>query len=766
MSQGTFVAARDAFKQGQLPLAIRLFEQFCTESKDTGSLSYQQAQMALVRAYLQTGATAKARRVNQFLLNSTHLEVQTWAQKQLTRFQQRVDALDEDLEELDPEQGSPSIAAPTVQVPSLSPPQSQPDPLRSKACSPQEQPQPPNSSPQATDRAQPGSKVPLASGVIPLLWPIGGAVLAVVGILFWYLLLGRSRLASMDRNLIALSLVLNFTAAAFFLAPLLQDWIQVRFYGLRWITLGELERRSPESARVLQRICAQANLKVPKLGIVADPQPLVACYGSHPDGGRLVLSRGTFVHLADDEIAVLVAQSWARILHRDALVLTLLTAPLQVIYLAYIWTSHLGEGKGKRQNRDLIGHVAPVFYLLYWLGSYPYYAVSRIGTRHADHFAVEATGNPNGLIRALIKMGYGQVTESRKASRPSYVLDGMRLLSSGDPRGGAVASSLYLAQSQPQHLRQILAWDQVSPWASLMAFNASHPLLGERLQTLSHYAERLRLPVAFELSRLKAEGNALDRQRIRRRFYGELALYGAEVVGLVLGWAVGLGLFSVVRWRSGLVQPGILVGCAIIGFGVGMIAKGILSFPSRLLLRGLTATRRRWSQQPQPRWLNLSPDTTTVAHVLSDPAASPVGLQRVQIKGILFGRGREGYQLGSELRLSDETGILPIRFVSPLGPLGNVFGGLNAVTPLMGKPVIVTGWLRRGTTPWLDLDRIEAGGISLRSYGGTWLMVFGSGMIGLGIVVWLRYTWVIQYVDPRYWQRILRRLSPRQLFRR
>lgn len=756
MSEGTFYAARDAFKQGQIPLAIRLFEQFCTETNDTGSLTYQQAQMALVRAYLQTGSTAKARRINQLLLSSRHLEVQTWAQKQLIRFQERVDALAEDLEELDPEQGSPSTATPTVQGPPLPQPQprqSQPDPAR------------PNSSPQATDRAQPGSKVPLAEGVIPLLWPIGAAVLAVLGILFWYLLLGRSRLAGLDRNLIALSLVLNFTAAAFFLAPLLQDWIQVRFYGLRWITLGELERRSPESARILQRSCAQANLKVPKLGIVADPQPLIACYGSHPDGGRLVLSRGTFVHLADDEIAVLVAQSWARILHRDALVLTLLTAPLQVIYLTYIWASRLGEGKGKRQNQDLIGHVAPILYLLYWLGSYPYYGVARIGTRHADRFAVEATGNPNGLIRALIKMGYGQVTESRKASRPSYVLDGMRLLSSGDPRGGAVASSLYLAQAQPQQLRQILAWDQVSLWANLMVFNASHPLLGERLQTLGHYAERLRLPVAFELSRLKAETKALDRQRIRRRFYGELALYGAEVVGLVLGWAVGLGIFLVLRWRSGLVQPGILVGCAIIGFGVGMIAKGILSFPSRLLLRGLAATNRRWSQQP-PQWLNMSPDITTVAQVLSDPAASPVGLQRVQIKGILFGRGRQGYQLGSELRLSDETGILPIRFVSPLGPLGNVFGGLNAVTPLMGKPVTVTGWLRRGTTPWLDLDRIEAGGSSVRSYGGTWLMVFGSGMIGLGIVAWLRYAWVIQFVNPRYWQRILRRLSPRQLFRR
>ena len=752
MSQGIFSAARDAFKQGQLPLAIQLFEQFCAESADPGSLSYQQAQMALVRAYLQSRDVDKAKRLNLPLLTSEHPEVQTWAEKQLTYFQRFAPAQSQD------ESLSPNVAVPQVtedpnqlEEGSLASEQSIPDQLDPSSSPETDQAE----EPPVTDRAQPGSRVPLASSILPLLWPIGGSVAAVLVVLFGYLLWGRSRLPQLDRNLIALSLVLNFTAAAFFLAPLLQDWIQTRFYRLRWSTLGELERRSPESARVLQRVCAQANLKVPKIGILPEEQPVAACYGSHPDGARLVLSQGVFNYLADDEIAVVVAQAWGRVLHRDSLVLTLLTAPLQVIYLGYIWTSLMGEGRGKNRRRDLIGHIAPLFYLLYGLGSYPFFFLARIGCGHADHFAVQATGNPNGLIRALIKMGYGQVMESRKASRPSYVLEGLRLLSSGDPRGGAVASSVYLAQSQPDQLRQLLAWDLHSPWARLMAWNASHPLLGSRLRTLGSYAERLRLPVAFDLSRLGAEGKGLDRKRLLRRFGWDLALYGAEVVGLVLGWMVGLIIYSL---RSGFAQPGVIVGCAIIGFGVGMIVKGILSFPSHLLVKGIT--------QVKPNWLNLTPERSNIAQLLSDPSASPVGLQRVQLQGVMFGRGREGYQLGSELRLSDNTGILPIRFVSPLGPLGNVFGGFKGITPLLGKPVVVKGWLRRGTTPWLDLDRIEGAGQTVRSHGGTWLILFGGGMIGLGVLVWLRYAWVIRYLDPRFWDRLFRRWSPMRLFRR
>ncbi|MGF1575605.1 MAG: hypothetical protein ACFCU9_06610 [Cyanophyceae cyanobacterium] len=192
------------------------------------------------------------------------------------------------------------------------------------------------------------------------------------------------------------------------------------------------------------------------------------------------------------------------------------------------------------------------------------------------------------------------------------------------------------------------------------------------------------------------------------------------------------------------------LGAAEVGI---WLCIGIPSFPSHLLVEGIT--------QVKPNWLNLTPERSNIGQLLLDPRASPVGLQRV-----MFGRGREGYQLGSKLRLSDNTGILPIRFVSPLGPLGNMFGGFKGITPLLGKPVVVKGWLRRGTTPWLDPGRIEGSGQTVRSHGGRWLILFGGGMIDLGILVWLRYAWVILYLDPRFWDQLFRRWSPMRLFRR
>ena len=160
MSQGIFSAARDAFKQGQLPLAIELFEQFCAESAEPGSLIYQQAQMALVRAYLQNGDVDKAQRLNHPLLTSEHPEVQTWAEKQLTYFRRFVDkSQDQAL--------SQNLAAPQVMKDphlidkgSLAVEQPRPDQKGDPSSTPEvDQPE----QPPVNDRAQPGSRVPLPS---------------------------------------------------------------------------------------------------------------------------------------------------------------------------------------------------------------------------------------------------------------------------------------------------------------------------------------------------------------------------------------------------------------------------------------------------------------------------------------------------------------------------------------------------------------------------------------------------------------------------
>jgi Zn-dependent protease with chaperone function len=82
--------------------------------------------------------------------------------------------------------------------------------------------------------------------------------------------------------LLSVLLALAFNALVFFLSPWVMDWIQQSLYGTQWVSLGEIERRSPESAEVIERVCRQHKLKQPKLGLIPEiktppPSPMAAC---------------------------------------------------------------------------------------------------------------------------------------------------------------------------------------------------------------------------------------------------------------------------------------------------------------------------------------------------------------------------------------------------------------------------------------------------------------------------------------------------------
>jgi len=59
---------------------------------------------------------------------------------------------------------------------------------------------------------------------------------------------------------IALPITLIFNIAAFFLSPYLMDLTQNWLYNTRWVSLAEIESKSPETAKVIQKICKQRNL--------------------------------------------------------------------------------------------------------------------------------------------------------------------------------------------------------------------------------------------------------------------------------------------------------------------------------------------------------------------------------------------------------------------------------------------------------------------------------------------------------------------------
>ncbi|MFQ3612978.1 MAG: hypothetical protein SNJ68_04570 [Cyanobacteriota bacterium] len=157
-------------------------------------------------------------------------------------------------------------------------------------------------------------------------------------------------------------------------------------------------------------------------------------------------------------------------------------------------------------------------------------------------------------------------------------------------------------------------------------------------------------------------------------------------------------------------DPKVILAAVVVGYGVGLWAKAGLMY----------------RRTPQAR-------LTDVLSLVADPYADPRRGQWVELEGELVGLGRSGYQLGAELKLQDSTGLIPVRFTSLFGPVGNVFSRLKRIRALMGKRVKVVGWFRRGNTAWLDLAYIQVGSERIHSRPRLWLILFGAGVVLVGI---------------------------------
>ncbi|MGY2979276.1 Zn-dependent protease with chaperone function [Thermostichus sp. OS-CIW-31] len=694
-------AGKEALRQGRLQEAIQLFEGYLAQSRqqsaalgipaDSSDGEALEAQMNLVRAYHQLGQTEKARSLCLELLQHPNPQAQGWAKKILLRLPTATE----------------SLAAPSAK------------PVEPRSAPPEE-PSPGAGSLSTRQRAaQLGMKIPLPERAGPLHWAKWGSLGVGIVFLWWlsFVLVGShldfgrlsfprqlwflQGLLPWLRNglrwLVAGSLAVNFGVGLLFFAPWLMDQLHQRLHKLRWARLGEIERHSPETARLLQRICARNQLKQPRLGVIPDAGPLAFVYGTFSDGCRIVVTQALLQQLSEDEIAAVYAQALGRIVNGDILVMTLLGSPIQLVYLALEQVSQLGS-----KRRDLIGHVAPLLYLIYTVLSYPLFFLSRLGTYHADHFAVQATGNPNGLIAALLKSAAGLQEAHKNDRRPSSLLHCTRLFSFLDFKTIAAASAAARLQD-PSQAGQVFLWDQINPWARWMQVNSSHPLPGHRFKVLAGYGERLRLLPELSLG----SGSKLDVARLQSRFWLDLAIYAAEVVGILIGWLVGLILYLLLQNR---LDPKVIAAAAVVGYGVGLWAKAGLMYGGSLPAR-----------------------PTDVLSLLADPDADPCRGQWVELEGELVGLGPSGYQLGAELKLQEATGLIPVRFTSPLGPVGNVFSGLKRIRALVGRRVKVVGWFRRGNTAWVDLAYVQVGSNKLHSRPRLWLVVFGLGVILLGI---------------------------------
>ncbi len=657
-------AGLDALKQGRNRDAVQILKQFCQYYTQAGSKEYIQAQMGLVKAYHRNGETEKAIALAKELTTQENPQVSGWAQQVLQ-----------------------TLTGNTMPQQTTSSTSEQPSPV-----------------PKAGRAAQVGVKLPLAgvAGNLAL------ASFVTISLLFGMVLVLSLALVFIIGSdnpttglAISVAITLIFNVAAFFLSPFLMDLTQSWLYKTRWVSLTEVERQSPETARVIQRVCREKKIKQPRLGIIDDQNPTAFTYGSLPNSARLVVSQGLFTYLDDDEIATVYAHELGHIVHWDFAVMTMASTLVQITYLIYTFARRLGRG-GNDKLKDAAGTAAIAAYVFYLIGTYLLLYLSRTREYFADHFAAQTTGNPNALSRALVKIAYGILEEGKRASEPSRLIEGTRALGIYDPKAAASTGTAYRIAAQPQQLGRVFLWDMFNPWGWWMELNSTHPLTGKRVRALSTYAEQLGLPTEFDMGRVVKESRNLSKKKLYGNFVVDLLLYCAMPIGLFVGLGIGIALVGTF--------PTAPFALAIVGLGVGTLLRTFVMFPT-------------FKQAPESDILKL----------MSDPYASPLRGKPVKLQGELIGRGDAGYEFGSDLKIQDRTGMIYLHYASRFGPIGNLLFGMNRVKNLLGAQVGVTGWFRRGVAPWVDMTQLVAeSGTTVNSFHRLWSFILAGAAILLG----------------------------------
>ncbi|MDJ0648234.1 MAG: zinc metalloprotease HtpX [Xenococcaceae cyanobacterium MO_188.B19] len=547
-----------------------------------------------------------------------------------------------------------------------------------------------------------GGNLALAS--VLTLTLIGGMVLALV--LAVVFILGSENPGT--GLAISIGITILFSIAAFFISPWLMDLSQKWLYQTRWVSLAEISNLSPETAQVIQRVCAEKKLKQPRLGIIDDQNPTAFTYGSLPNSARLVVSQGLFTYLDDEEVATVYAHELGHIVHWDFAVMTIASTLIQICYLVYIFARRMGT-RGSSKSKSAFQNAALVAYIFYIVGSYLLLYLSRIREYFADRFAAETTGNPNALSRALVKIAYGIVEETTNAQEPSRLLEGTRALGIYDAKAATSTGTAYRIAASPEKVGRVFLWDMFNPWGWWMELNSTHPLTGKRVRALSTYAEQLGLAVEFDMGRIIGEGKHLNKKRLYGNFVGDLLIFSLETIGLLGGFIVGILLAAT------LANDGLILACPIIGLGIGIVIKAVVMYP-------------KYRNAP----------ATDILELMSDPYASPLRGKPVKLQGNLIGRGQAGYKFGSDFKIQDPTGMLYLRYSSRFGPIGNFLFGMSRVQNLIGSQVNSQGWFRRGIMPWMDLVKLETtDGTVVNSYHRFWSFLLGFGAIFVGLFLGL-----------------------------
>ena len=234
------------------------------------------------------------------------------------------------------------------------------------------------------------------------------------------------------------------------------DKIALATMGVKEVTPAE----EPELHGIVERLCVQANLPKPKVGVIETSMPNACAMGRSKKATTVCATRGILELLEPAELEGVMAHELTHVINRDVMVMTLASFFATLASTIAQFALFFGGGYGNREEEEDIMIVVLVSVLVYAISFLLLRALSRYREFAADRGSAVLTGRPSALASALLKISG---TMERIPSQDMRTAEGM--------------SAFFIIPARAKK--------------SLMNIFADHPPLEQRLAALERLESQL-----------------------------------------------------------------------------------------------------------------------------------------------------------------------------------------------------------------------------------------------------------------------------------
>ncbi|MGP0108869.1 MAG: zinc metalloprotease HtpX [Acidimicrobiales bacterium] len=208
------------------------------------------------------------------------------------------------------------------------------------------------------------------------------------------------------------SVVLIFAGAILFVQYWFSDKIALFGMGGRLVT----PEQAPQLHGVIDRLCAMADMKKPRVAIADTDVPNAFATGRSPNSAVVCATTGLMRRLDDSELEAVLSHELSHVAHRDVAVMTIasfLGMMAGLVTRMMLWTGLIGGFGGGRGGNNGGGNdnaaivelgVLAVSIVVYAISFLLTMALSRYRELAADRSGALLTGRPSALASALVKV--------------------------------------------------------------------------------------------------------------------------------------------------------------------------------------------------------------------------------------------------------------------------------------------------------------------------------------------------------------------------